>query len=226
MKTHPIVLIILDGFGLRESNDSNAINLAQKPVWDELWNTYPHTSLNASGLSVGLPEGQMGNSEVGHLTMGAGRIIYQDLTRISEDIKNGNFFQNSIIISALDKAKKTNRAVHVLGLLSPGGVHSHEDHIFALLQLANERGVPKVWIHPFLDGRDNPPEVLYLRLKNWKIFVRTPKMNPHSNPHSNPKPNPKSNPKSKSQVFVVAIMLWIVINAGIAASKLMICSPI
>ncbi len=157
MKPHPLVLLILDGFGLRESNDSNAINLAKKPIWDELWNKYPHTSLQASGLSVGLPEGQMGNSEVGHLTMGAGRVIYQDLTRVSEAVKKGDFFQNAIIISALEKAKKTNRAVHVLGLLSPGGVHSHEDHIFALLQLAKELKLPHVWVHPFLDGRDTPP---------------------------------------------------------------------
>lgn len=157
MNHRPIVLMILDGFGYRESKDANAISMAHKPTWDALWERYPHTTLKASGRAVGLPEGQMGNSEVGHLTMGAGRIVYQDLSRISESIADGSFFQNACLRSAFLQAKETNHAVHILGLLSPGGVHSHEEHIYALLSLAALCAAPKVLVHPFLDGRDTPP---------------------------------------------------------------------
>lgn len=154
----PILLLILDGWGYREETDYNAIARAKKPYWDHLIQTYPHTLLKASGLSVGLPKGQMGNSEVGHLTIGAGRVIYQDLTRINKAIAEGDFFKNEVLLSALKKANDSQKAVHILGLLSPGGIHSHENHIYALLQLAAQSGIKNCYLHPFLDGRDTPPK--------------------------------------------------------------------
>ncbi len=153
-----ILLLILDGWGYREENNYNAITLAETPYWDHLIKTCPYTLLKASGLAVGLPEGQMGNSEVGHLTIGAGRVLYQDLTRINKAIEEGDFFKNKIFLSALTKAKKTEKSVHILGLLSPGGIHSHEKHIYALLQLASQVGVKNCYIHAFLDGRDTAPK--------------------------------------------------------------------
>lgn len=157
-KTHkPLTLIILDGWGYREETNANAIAAAKKPNWDAIWERYPHTLISGSGHCVGLPHGQMGNSEVGHLNMGAGRIMRQDLTRIDQAIQNGEFFENNILKEALLKAKHTNKAVHVLGLLSPGGVHSHENHLFALIEFAAKLNVSKLYIHPFLDGRDTPP---------------------------------------------------------------------
>lgn len=155
---HPLVLIILDGWGYREATEANAIAAAHKPTWSKLWNNYPHTLISGSGRCVGLPDGQMGNSEVGHLNMGAGRIVHQDLTRIDAAIESGEFFQNPIFVSALEQAKKTNKAVHVLSLLSPGGVHSHENHLHAFIKLAKQQNISSLYIHPFLDGRDTPPQ--------------------------------------------------------------------
>lgn len=160
----PILLLILDGWGYRQRSEHNAIALAKTPHWDQLIQTCPHTLLQASGLSVGLPEGQMGNSEVGHLTMGAGRVLYQDLTRINKAIEIGDFFQNTYLLAGFETAKATQKSVHILGLLSSGGIHSHEQHIFALLELAQQQGIKNCYIHPFLDGRDTPP-------KSAKTFI-------------------------------------------------------
>ncbi|MEM1110713.1 MAG: 2,3-bisphosphoglycerate-independent phosphoglycerate mutase [Pseudomonadota bacterium] len=153
----PTVLIILDGWGHREETQDNAIAGAATPVWDRLWASAPHTLVSGSGLDVGLPEGQMGNSEVGHMSLGAGRIIYQSITRIDEAICDGSFFDNPAYCSAIDRAVAGGGAVHLLGLLSPGGVHSHEDQIMAAIRLAAQRGAERVYLHAFLDGRDTPP---------------------------------------------------------------------
>ncbi len=157
MKITPVLLLILDGFGYREDTDHNAVALAHKPNWDRLWNNYPHTLINASELHVGLPRGQMGNSEVGHLNIGAGRIVYQDLTRVDVAVEDGSFFSNPALSEAVATAKTKNSTLHILGLLSPGGVHSHELHIFAMLELAARAGLKKIVVHAFLDGRDTPP---------------------------------------------------------------------
>lgn len=153
----PCVLLILDGFGYRESPEDNAIAAASTPVWDSLWANNPHTLISGSGMDVGLPEGQFGNSEVGHMTLGAGRVVYQQLTRIDKDIADGGFFHNSAYVTAIDAAVRQGGAVHVWGLLSAGGVHSHESHIVAMLAMAAQRGAKKVYLHAFLDGRDTPP---------------------------------------------------------------------
>ncbi len=153
----PVVLIVLDGWGYSESVQHNAIAAANKPVWDKLWHDYPHTLIRTSGAAVGLPADQMGNSEVGHLNLGAGRVVYQELTRISRAIKTGSFFSNRTLTDAVDLAADHGKAVHVLGLLSPGGVHSHEEHIHAMMELAVQRGATKLYLHAFLDGRDTPP---------------------------------------------------------------------
>ncbi len=157
-KVRPAVLLILDGWGLSDSTDHNAIGAANKPVWDRLWATYPHTAIRTSGSAVGLPGGQMGNSEVGHLNLGAGRVVYQEFTRIGRSIRTGSFFSNRTLTDAVDLAVERGSAVHILGLLSPGGVHSHEDHIHAMAKLAAERGAEKIYVHAFLDGRDMPPK--------------------------------------------------------------------
>jgi len=157
MKITPVLLLILDGFGYREDTDHNAVALARKPNWDRLWNNYPHTLINASELHVGLPRGQMGNSEVGHLNIGAGRVVYQDLTRVDVAVEDGSFFSNPALSEAVATAKNKNSTLHILGLLSPGGVHSHELHIIAMLELAARAGLKKVAVHAFLDGRDTPP---------------------------------------------------------------------
>ncbi len=157
MKITPVLLLILDGFGYREDTDFNAVAHARKPNWDRLWETNPHTLINASELHVGLPRGQMGNSEVGHLNIGAGRIVYQDLTRVDVAIEDGSFYANSALAAAVQSAKDNHSTLHILGLLSPGGVHSHEAHIHAMLELAKRNGLTKVAIHAFLDGRDTPP---------------------------------------------------------------------
>ena len=151
------LLLILDGWGYREDTDHNAIHAAQTPVWDNLWENQPHTLIRTSGLAVGLPEGQMGNSEVGHMNLGAGRVVYQSLTRIDKAIEDGDFFSNPVLIDAVDSAVAQNGAVHVMGLLSPGGIHSHEEQIFAMLDLAAQRGARRIFLHAFLDGRDTPP---------------------------------------------------------------------
>lgn len=154
----PYVLIILDGWGYSEEVEGNAIAKANTPTWDKLWQTNPHTLISASGHDVGLPDGQMGNSEVGHLNLGAGRIVPTDFVRINTEITSGNFDKNEALTVAVDKASSDEKAVHILGLLSPGGVHSHEQHIAAMLKMAVARGAKKVFLHAFLDGRDTPPQ--------------------------------------------------------------------
>ncbi|MGH8073260.1 MAG: 2,3-bisphosphoglycerate-independent phosphoglycerate mutase [Lysobacter sp.] len=153
----PIVLLILDGWGHREETADNALAQARLPNWDALLAAAPHTLIHTEGRHVGLPDGQMGNSEVGHMNLGAGRIVYQDLTRIDAAIEDGSFFANTELRAACAAAKAGDATLHLLGLLSPGGVHSHEDHIFAMIDLARREGVPKVAVHAFLDGRDMPP---------------------------------------------------------------------
>ncbi|MBV1916164.1 MAG: 2,3-bisphosphoglycerate-independent phosphoglycerate mutase [Pseudomonadales bacterium] len=153
----PLSLIILDGWGHSETSTSNAIELANTPVWDQLIATSPHTLISTSGMAVGLPEGQMGNSEVGHMNLGAGRTVYQDYTRIGKAIEEGDFFENPELVKALKAAASSNNTVQILGLLSPGGVHSHEEHIFAMIKMAHQYGVQSLNIHAFLDGRDTPP---------------------------------------------------------------------
>lgn len=154
----PLVLLILDGWGYSEDTTHNAIAAAHTPQWDEWWQTRPHLLLDASGLPVGLPDAQMGNSEVGHMHIGAGRVIPQDLTRISTSIHNGDFFKNNVFIDTIQTIKSHHKTLHVLGLLSPGGVHSHEDHLFAFLALCYEQTFSDVCLHLFLDGRDTPPQ--------------------------------------------------------------------
>ncbi len=151
------VLMILDGFGLNDKTEGNAIKLAKTPNLDRIFSEYPFVKGYASGLAVGLPDGQMGNSEVGHLNMGAGRIIYQNLTKITKSIEDGDFFKNPALLDAVENCKKNNSALHLFGLLSTGGVHSHLTHVFALLKLAKDNGLEKVYLHAFLDGRDTPP---------------------------------------------------------------------
>lgn len=154
----PLLLLILDGWGHREETADNAIAQATLPNWRRLLADYPHTLVHTEGKFVGLPDGQMGNSEVGHMNIGAGRIVYQDLTRVDAAIEDGSFFDNAGLVAACDAAKAANGCLHLFGLLSPGGVHSHEAHIFAMIDLAQRRGVPRVAVHAFLDGRDTPPK--------------------------------------------------------------------
>jgi len=153
----PLLLCIMDGFGINEAEKGNAICAANTPNLDKLFATYPNTQLSASGMAVGLPEGQMGNSEVGHTNIGAGRIVYQELTRITKSIQDGDFFENEALTGAVENAKKNNTALHILGLVSDGGVHSHNSHIYAIAELAKRMGLEKVFVHCFLDGRDVPP---------------------------------------------------------------------
>ncbi len=157
MKKTPTTLIIMDGYGLAPESEANAIRAAHTPNLDQIFQEYPGCSLAASGLDVGLPDGQMGNSEVGHTNIGAGRVVFQDLPRISKAITDGEFFQNEAYVRAMDSAKEKGTTLHVMGLLSDGGVHSHIQHMFALLEMAKDRGLPKVVVHGFLDGRDVPP---------------------------------------------------------------------
>ncbi len=157
MSKRPVVLMILDGYGLNENHKGNAIYEANTPVMDRLMKEYPFVKGNASGLAVGLPDGQMGNSEVGHMNMGAGRIVYQDLTRITKAIEDGDFFKNEAFLAAVENCKKNDSALHLYGLVSDGGVHSHITHIYGLLELAKKNGLDKVFVHCFLDGRDTPP---------------------------------------------------------------------
>ena len=157
MSKRPTVLMILDGFGLNEKHEANAVYEAKTPVIDGLMEKYPFVKGYASGMAVGLPEGQMGNSEVGHLNMGAGRIVYQELTRITKEIQDGDFFKNEELLKAVNNAKENGSALHLYGLLSDGGVHSHNTHLYALLELAKKEGLEKVYVHCFLDGRDTPP---------------------------------------------------------------------
>ena len=157
MSRKPTVLMILDGFGLNEKTEGNAIAQADTPVLDGLMKDYPFVKGYASGLAVGLPDGQMGNSEVGHLNMGAGRIVYQELTRISKEIEDGDFFKNEALLHAVENCKKNGSDLHLFGLLSDGGVHSHNTHLYGLLELAKREGLQNVYVHCFMDGRDTPP---------------------------------------------------------------------
>ena len=158
MKPTPVLLLILDGFGYSEDPADNAIAQARKPNWDALWRDCPHTTINASESFVGLPSGQMGNSEVGHLNIGAGRVVFQDLERINRAISSGEFFHIPALVKAVRTAKNTGKALHIFGLLSDGGVHSHQDHIHAMVGMAARDGLQKIYIHAFLDGRDTPPK--------------------------------------------------------------------
>lgn len=167
----PLLLLVLDGWGYTNASDSNAITQANTPVWDKLWGTCPHTLISASGLDVGLPPGQMGNSEVGHMTLGAGRVIFQDLTRITNAISDKSFFKNATLVKALETARQNNKAVHILGLLSPGGVHSHEDHILTMVEMAKQHRISKIYVHAFLDGRDVPPKSALLSLEKIEPYI-------------------------------------------------------
>ena len=157
MAKKPVVLLILDGYGLNEKVEGNAVAQAKTPVMDKLMKEYPFVRGNASGMAVGLPDGQMGNSEVGHLNMGAGRIVYQELTRITKEIMDGTFFTNEELMKAVNNCKANDSALHIYGLLSDGGVHSHNTHLYGILELAKRNNLSKVYVHAFLDGRDTPP---------------------------------------------------------------------
>jgi len=157
MSKKPTVLMILDGYGLNDKHEANAVYEAKTPVMDKLMKEYPFVAGQASGEYVGLPDGQMGNSEVGHLNIGAGRIVYQELTRITKEIKDGVFFENEAFLKAVKNCKDNNSALHLYGLLSDGGVHSHNTHLYGLLELAKRNGLDKVYVHAFLDGRDTAP---------------------------------------------------------------------
>ncbi|MDD5435710.1 MAG: 2,3-bisphosphoglycerate-independent phosphoglycerate mutase [Nitrospira sp.] len=157
-KLRPVILIILDGWGINPIKEGNAITIANTPVYDSLLKEYPNTSLDASGLSVGLPGGQMGNSEVGHLNIGAGRVVYQDFTRIDKAISDGDFYSNAVLLGCMEKTKSASGRLHILGLLSDGGVHSHIRHLFAIIEMAKRAGIKDLYIHAFLDGRDTPPQ--------------------------------------------------------------------
>lgn len=157
MTKKPVVLMILDGYGISDIKEANAVAMADTPVMDKLMAECPFVRGNASGLFVGLPDGQMGNSEVGHMNMGAGRVIYQDLTRITKAIEDGDFFKNEELLAAIENCKKNNSDLHLWGLLSDGGVHSHNTHLYAILELCKKEGLSNVYLHPFFDGRDTPP---------------------------------------------------------------------
>lgn len=173
IQSKPVVLLILDGWGISSTENGNAISAAKTPHWDQLMANAPHIVLSGSGEDVGLPDGQMGNSEVGHLTIGAGRVIDQDLTRISKSIKQGTFFQNPVLKETFTTLQTEEHQLHILGLLSPGGVHSHEDHILACIQMAKDNGVKKILLHVFLDGRDTPPKSAMASLTKLEDFIAT-----------------------------------------------------
>lgn len=167
----PVVLLILDGWGLCGDDEYNAIRTANKPNYDRILKDYPMVPLQTSGLAVGLPEGQMGNSEVGHLNIGSGRVVYQDLTRIDQEIRTGSFFRNKVLNAAISKAASTGKCLHLMGLLSDGGVHSHIDHLKALLELAKEKGVKTAYVHAMLDGRDVPPSSAGTYIEDLERFM-------------------------------------------------------
>lgn len=168
----PTALIILDGFALRDEEKGNAVQQAKKPNFDRYWNDYPHSTLTACGEAVGLPEGQMGNSEVGHLNIGAGRIVYQSLTRINVAIRDGSFFNNETLVRAVRHVQANRTSLHVFALLSDGGIHSHIEHVYALLKLAKENGVERVYVHGFLDGRDVPPKSAITYVKQLQTNMK------------------------------------------------------
>ena len=158
MKQRPVVLMILDGYGLNDNPEANAIAMANTPVVSGLMESEPFVKGYASGMAVGLPDGQMGNSEVGHMNMGAGRIVYQELTRITKEIQDGEFFENPEILDAINNCKVRNSDLHIYGLLSDGGVHSHNTHLYAILEMCKRNGLDRVYVDCFLDGRDTPPQ--------------------------------------------------------------------
>jgi 2,3-bisphosphoglycerate-independent phosphoglycerate mutase len=168
----PVVLIVLDGWGYREAREGNAIALARTPTWDALWGRAPRTLLEASGLPVGLPEGQMGNSEVGHLNLGAGRVVMQDLVRVSQGIADGSFFENEVLLDACRTAKRNDGTLHLVGLLGNGGVHALDRHLFALVDLAKRQGVPRIAIHALLDGRDTLPKSALEFMQQTLAYVK------------------------------------------------------
>lgn len=168
----PTMLMILDGYGINKNSYGNAIAAASKPNLDRIFNTYPHTTLKACGLDVGLPAGQMGNSEVGHLNIGAGRIVYQELTKITKEIEEGSFFKNEVLNNAMERVIENNSALHLLGLVSDGGVHSHIQHLFALLDMAKQKGVTKVYVHALLDGRDVPPRCATNYISQLEAYMK------------------------------------------------------
>ncbi|MBR5387545.1 MAG: phosphoglycerate mutase (2,3-diphosphoglycerate-independent), partial [Clostridiales bacterium] len=157
MRQKPVVMMVLDGYGITEKEEGNAIKMANTPVMDKLMAQCPYQLGYASGLAVGLPDGQMGNSEVGHMNIGSGRIIYQDLTLITKYIEDGVFFKNEELLRAIENCKKNNSDLHIWGLLSDGGVHSHNTHLYALIEMCKKNGLENVYVHPFYDGRDTPP---------------------------------------------------------------------
>ncbi len=166
------LLVVLDGFGYSENEDGNAIAAANTPHWDRYWSEQPHTLISGSGLDVGLPEGQMGNSEVGHMNLGAGRVVYQDLTRINRAIEQSEFKRNRTLNRAFDRVKKSGGALHVMGLLSPGGVHSHEDQISTCIEMAADAGIERFYLHAFLDGRDTPPRSAQASLEKAQTLMK------------------------------------------------------
>ncbi|STY30442.1 phosphoglycerate mutases [Legionella wadsworthii] len=172
-KKSPLVLMILDGWGYNENNKHNAIAQAHTPQWDEWWEQCPHILLQASGYSVGLPDAQMGNSEVGHMHIGAGRVIQQDFTRINDSIKSGEFFHNPVFNEVIETLKKSGKSLHLIGLFSPGGVHSHEEHLFALLKLCAQHHFNSIYLHLFLDGRDTPPQSALQSVERLKTELKT-----------------------------------------------------
>src|SRR3954469_17486817 len=157
MTPKPLVLVILDGWGYAPPSNANAISLARKPVYDHLLRDYPNTLIHTSGRFVGLPDNQMGNSEVAHLNIGAGRIVYMEITKIDLMIENGDFFSNPVLLGAMKHAKSGGRRLHIFGLLSDGGVHSHQRHLYAVLKMARQNGVDRAFVHAFMDGRDTLP---------------------------------------------------------------------
>lgn len=171
-KTLPLVLMILDGWGYSEKTEHNAIKAANTPQWDEWWSTRPHALLEASGLPVGLPDAQMGNSEVGHMHIGAGRVILQDYTRINAAIQDGSYASNPVFIKTVNQLKQHDHALHIMGLLSPGGVHSHEDHLFAFLKFCHQQQFTRVYLHLFLDGRDTSPQSALTSIKKLKEVLK------------------------------------------------------
>ena len=158
MSKSPVAIIILDGFGCRKEDHGNAVNQANKPNFDRYWNEFPHATMLASGLAVGLPEGQMGNSEVGHTNIGAGRVVYQSITRIDKAIADGEFAKNEVLLNTFNYVKEHNSALHLFGLVSNGGVHSHQRQLNAIIQEAKKNGIEKIYIHAFTDGRDVAPD--------------------------------------------------------------------
>src|SRR6478672_3925907 len=171
-RARPVALIVLDGWGYRPETEGNAIALANTPTWDSLWSRGSRTLLEASGLRVGLPEGQMGNSEVGHLNLGAGRVVMQDLVRISQAISDGSFYTNQALVAACQQVKANDGTLHLFGLIGDGGVHAIDSHLFALLDLAKKQGLGRVAIHAFLDGRDTLPKSAFGYMEELLAYIR------------------------------------------------------